>query len=117
MLGAGVYEEFIFRLVIVSLVMLIGVDLIELPKEPVAVAGVIVAAVVFSLYHLSGPEIYGLFHRSFPGMSAPVAFPWKEFVFRTLAGLYLGGLFVFRGIGIAVDAHAFYNIYVAVALG
>jgi hypothetical protein len=31
-------------------------------------------------------------------------------MFRTLAGLYLAGLFMFRGFGIAAGCHALYNV-------
>lgn len=101
--GAGIYEEFIFRLVFVSLVMILFVDVFELKREPVAVAAVVVGAVMFSLYHFSAAELTG------------DTLPWGGLIFRWLAGVYLGGLFVFRGFGIAVGAHAFYNVYAAIA--
>lgn len=100
--GAGVYEEFLFRLVFISIVMLIFVDLMMIKqKDIVAVAGVIFGAVAFSLYHFSAAQMHW------------AGFPWGNFIFRWLAGVYLGGLYVFRGYGIAVGAHAFYNIYAA----
>jgi hypothetical protein len=34
------------------------------------------------------------------------------FLFRTLAGCYFAGLFLCRGLGIAVGAHACYDIIV-----
>lgn len=96
--GAGIYEEFLFRLMMISLVMMIFVDVFELPRDLVAVAAILLASVVFSAYHLTG--------RSFE------AFPWALFAFRTVAGVYLSGLYVFRGFGIAVGAHIIYNLYV-----
>ena len=41
-------------------------------------------------------------------MSAP--FTVREFVFRTLAGVYFACLFAMRGFGITAGTHAFYDI-------
>lgn len=101
--GAGIYEEFIFRLVFISLVMMIFVDVFMLKRDPTAVAAILIAAIAFSLYHFSPGELSG------------GAIPWGGLIFRWLAGVYLGGLYVFRGYGIAVGAHVCYDIYAAVA--
>jgi len=102
--GAGIYEEFIFRLVLISLLLLVFVDLFGLKKEVMTVIAVIAAAIAFSLYHLPAEQL---------GSHQGTAFP--RFIFRALAGIYLGTIFVYRGFGIAVGAHAFYNIYALVA--
>ena len=39
------------------------------------------------------------------------------FVFRTAAGLYFTALYVVRGFGVAVGAHAGYDVLVGVAVG
>jgi len=101
-LGAGIYEEFIFRLVFLSLMLLILVDLLSLRKELAAVAAILLGAMLFSLYHLSRDQLSGV-----------AAFPWGGAIFRALAGAYLGGLYVCRGFGIAAGTHAFWNIWVA----
>lgn len=98
--GAGIYEEFLFRLILLGLVLLIFVDVFGLDKELVAIAGVLLGAVLFSLYHLA-PEQIGLSNM-----------PWGAFIFRTMAGIYLGLLYFFRGYAIAVATHAGFNIYV-----
>ena len=102
-LGAGIYEEFIFRLLLISLAMLLLVDIFGLPETPVAVGAVIISAVLFSLYHFVGLKF-----------AEAAGFPWAEFVFRCLAGAYLGWLYVFRGFGVAVGVHALFDIYVVV---
>lgn len=99
--GAGIYEEFLFRLVLISLVMLICVDVFGLRKDVVAAAAVLVGAALFSLYHLPVEQITG-----------EEAFPWGTFLFRAAAGGYLGAMFVFRGFAIAVGGHIVYNVYV-----
>jgi hypothetical protein len=40
-----------------------------------------------------------------------------KFVFRLVAGLYFEALFQFRGFGIAVGAHACYNLMVGISDG
>ncbi len=102
--GAGVYEEFIFRLALISLVMLLFVDVLALPKEAVAVCAVLVGALLFSLYH-------------FPVGLPEGGFPWKTFLFRTLAGAYLGAVYVTRGFAITVGTHTFFNLVVILANG
>ena len=95
-IGAGIYEEFLFRLAAIGLIMFVCVDVLRAPKRAMSVVAVIAASVLFSLYHFLGPEV----------------FDWHLFVFRAFAGLYLAVLYVARGFGIAVGAHACYNIIV-----
>jgi hypothetical protein len=101
-IGAGIYEEVLFRLGL-----FLGTCLILraafLPKfiaVPMAAVG---AALVFAAAHHVGP--YG------EPMNPYV------FLFRVLAGLYFTALFVGRGFGVAVGAHAGYDVLVGVALG
>ncbi len=101
-LGAGIYEEFIFRLVLAGLILFVLAGLLEFRKDASAVVAIFAQAVLFSLYHLSHAQVTGA-----------AAFPWSLFVFRMLAGAYLGALFILRGYGIAVGTHAVWNLYVA----
>ena len=93
-LGAGIYEEFLFRLAGISVVLFLLVDVFGLPKGHMIALAVVVTSVVFSLYHFVGGG----------------SFRWPEFCFRAVAGAYLVGLYIARGFGIAVGAHACYNI-------
>ncbi len=101
-LGAGIYEELLFRLLLFS-------GLLALLRragtsEAMAVAlGALLSATVFSAAHHVGP--YG---EPFEGYN---------FLFRTIAGLYFAGLYQFRGFGIAVGAHACYDVVVGVVIG
>lgn len=104
--GAGIYEEFIFRLLLITLTMLFFVDVLDLPKHAVAAGAVLISAVVFSLYH---PEVW----EDRQVMAAGLL--WNRFAFRALAGVYLAGLYLLRGFGIAVGAHVLYNVYVALS--
>jgi membrane protease YdiL (CAAX protease family) len=96
--GAGVYEELVFRLVLISVVCMIGADLMGLPAKTTTVIAVIVAALAFSGHH----------HP--PMGSEP--FSTEKFIFRALAGVYLGTVFVLRGYGPAAGTHAAYNLLV-----
>ncbi|HDZ22716.1 hypothetical protein LCGC14_0366760 [marine sediment metagenome] len=103
-IGAGIYEEFLFRQVLIGVALLIFVDVFDLPKQTVAIVAMGVAAIAFSLYH---PDVWSG-REMFSGQLL-----WTSAVFKAVAGLYLGAVFLLRGYGIVVGAHALYNIYVA----
>ncbi|MFQ5414244.1 MAG: CPBP family intramembrane glutamic endopeptidase [Phycisphaerae bacterium] len=94
--GAGVYEELVFRLVFITVVMMIGTDVLHLPRGWVTVAAIVLSSIVFAAHH----------HP--PLGSDP--FTAGKFAFRTLAGAYLAVVFWFRGYGPAAGCHAAYNI-------
>lgn len=95
--GAGIYEEFLFRLLMIGGAVAVLTKLMGLKRSTVAFWAALASAVLFSLYHFG--DRYG--------------FVFSHFVIRMMAGLYLAGLYVFRGFGIAVGAHAAYDIYAA----
>lgn len=97
-IGAGVYEELVFRLVLISVVAVIGSDLLRWSNTSVLIAGVMVSALVFAAHH--HPPVGG------------EPFDASRFWFRTLAGVYLGAVFVIRGYGPAAGTHAAYNLIV-----
>jgi len=100
-MGGGIYEEFVFHLLAIGIIMLIFVDGLSLSKIYVAIFAVAITAVLFGLFHMNVPPFHGI-----------EAFSAKAFTFRIVAGLYLGALFVLRGFGIAVGTHVMWNIYV-----
>jgi len=70
------------------------------------------------LGHLPGcgrlrPALRGAHHLGPHGEPFNGAF----FAFRTAAGLYFAGLYRVRGFGIAVGAHAFYDVLAGLLLG
>ena len=97
--GAGIYEEMLFRLFLFSgLAWLFRVW--EVPS-PGLLAGAI-SSVLFAAAHNIGPH-----GESF--------IPYV-FLFRTLAGFYFTLLYRFRGFGIGVGAHAGYDVLVGVLM-
>ena len=98
--GAGVYEEFLFRLALVGATTWLFADLFRLKKDVVILVALVLSALIFSLYHFSwSPD------------EAGQAFSWAKFVFYCAAGLCLGVVYAYRGFGIAVGAHTVWNVY------
>jgi len=93
--GAGIYEELVFRLVLISLIMIIGSDLLRMPRRPMAVLAIILSAILFSAHH----------YEPFGGDR----FQFASFAFRAMAGVYLGVVFWYRGYAMSAGCHAAYN--------
>jgi len=102
-LGAGLYEEFLFRLVLVSALARLLRDLVGLSAPRSAAAAVLLAAIAFAWYHE-------------PAVAGGDTVRWDYFAFYTLAGVYFGALYLARGFGITAGAHACYDIVVLVLL-
>jgi len=100
--GAGIYEELVFRLILICVLMVLFQDLIGLNHHNAIVLSVLISAALFSAHHhivLVDGQL---------GRTAP--FNWTEFGFRTVAGVYFAALFAIRGFGITAGTHAFYDI-------
>ena len=72
--------------------------LLHTPSVFAQTLAVTASALLFSIAH----------HAGAPGE----AFTWFAFIFRWLAGVYFAWIFVVRGFGVAVGAHAAYDILV-----
>ncbi len=101
-IGAGIYEELIFRLIMICLLMMLLQDVLRLSHNVAIIAAVLVSAGLFSAHH------HIVFLNGQFGQSIP--FNWTEFSFRTIAGVYFAVLFAIRGFGITAGTHAFYDI-------
>jgi len=101
-IGAGIYEEVLFRLLLFS-ALAFFLRLAYLPSllaVPLAAVG---WAALFSGAHHVGP-----FGESYD--------PYV-FLFRMVAGVYFALVFRLRGFGVAAGAHALYDVVVGVAMG
>ncbi|MFQ5491137.1 MAG: type II CAAX prenyl endopeptidase Rce1 family protein [Phycisphaerae bacterium] len=96
--GAGIYEELVFRLILVCLLVMVFSDVMGWPGTWTTLVAVGISAVLFAAHH----------HP--PMGSEP--FELGRFVFRAMAGVFLGGLFVYRGYGVAAGTHVAYNVLV-----
>jgi hypothetical protein len=96
--GAGIYEELVFRLICITALSILLVNVCKLQRTAATLFIVLLSAGLFAAQH--HPPL---------GMDP---FDSTRFAFRTFAGVYLAGLFLYRGFGIACGCHAFYNIIV-----
>jgi membrane protease YdiL (CAAX protease family) len=109
-LGAGIYEELLFRLLFLSLLLATGKQL-GLNRRGSVIAAVAVSSLVFAAVHYRFE--WSLFGWTI-GPQHGDSFAWFSFLFRVSAGVFFGLLFVLRGFGIVVGAHAMYDIFVLV---
>jgi hypothetical protein len=96
--GAGIYEELIFRLIGFALLHFVVCDFLSIRASVALPVMVGLSAVAFSLYHYWGPEPFAV----------------QTFVFRTLAGAYFGVVMLWRGFGITAGCHAGYDILICI---
>ena len=95
-LGAGIYEELLFRVVLVGLLAWAAKKVLGWRPLVAGIVATVVGALIFSAFHYIGP--YG------------DHFDVYSFVFRTIAGLFFSGLYLLRGFGITAWTHALYDI-------
>ena len=101
-IGAGIYEELIFRLILICVLMMLFQDVLRLSKMHSVIFSVVISAALFSAHH------HVFFINGHMSLNAP--FAWPEFIFRTAAGIYFAIVFAIRGFGITAGTHAFYDI-------
>jgi hypothetical protein len=99
-LGAGLYEELLFRVILVGALVMGGRVVLGLGSRGANAFAVIVGALVFSAFHYIGP--YG------------DPFGLESFTFRALSGLAFSALYVTRGFGITAWTHALYDVFLLV---
>jgi hypothetical protein len=100
--GAGIYEEVLFRLVLFAGLLSL-LEFVGMPSPLPVLGAAAASATLFAAAHHVGPQ----------GES----FDTYIFLFRTLAGLYFAMVFQLRGFGIAVGAHALYDVLVGAGVG
>lgn len=111
MLGAGIYEELLFRLMLIP-ALLSALALFCGCSKTRLVSAVVISSLLFSAAHYRWEiDLGAVYWISDFGE----AFSWTTFIFRTTAGLFFAGLFVTRGFGIAVGTHALYDILVVMS--
>jgi len=104
-IGAGLYEELVFRLAGIALVHFVTRDLLRFPQWLAATIAVVGTSAAFAFYH----DVY-------TGRSGLEAIAWSPLAFYFLAGLSFAGLYLWRGFGIVVLTHAVYDLIVLVGL-
>lgn len=100
-LGAGIYEELLFRVILVSALAAAARVLFGLRPVSAGVFAAVLGALIFSLFHYIGP--YG------------DTFTLSSFIFRAIAGLVFSALYLVRGLGITAWCHALYDVFLSLA--
>ncbi|MCW5753606.1 MAG: CPBP family intramembrane metalloprotease [Phycisphaeraceae bacterium] len=101
-LGAGLYEEMLFRLIGMNLVHALALHLLRTPETQARWLAVVVTAVAFAMLH----DLSGLSSGQRIGIR----------VYLMAAGVFFGVVYLVRGFGIVVGAHAFYDLAVLTLL-
>jgi len=95
-IGAGVYEEIVFRLLLLSVLYFIFTSLLKIYKPISAAISIFLGALIFTSMHYVG--------------TLSDSFTYTNFTFRFLSGLALSVVFMLRGLGIVVYTHAIYDV-------
>jgi hypothetical protein len=101
-IGAGIYEELIFRLLLISLSMMFFETILGVRRMRAIIISVIISSILFSLHH------HFVFINGQFAVSEKLAV--IPFAFRTIAGVFFAVIFAARGFGITAGTHAFYDI-------
>jgi hypothetical protein len=97
-LGAGIYEEFVFRVVLLGVLVVILHRLLRLHQIMAYGMAAGLGALLFAAFHYIGP------------FGDPLQL--SSFVFRFIAGFILTGLYFSRGYGITAYTHSLYDLWI-----
>ncbi len=97
-LGAGIYEELLFRVILVGALLWLGRRL-GLGRVVSGVTAIVLSALIFSAFHYVG--------------ALGDTFTVASFTFRAIAGLAFSALYVARGFGVTAWTHALYDLGLA----
>jgi Type II CAAX prenyl endopeptidase Rce1-like len=96
-LGAGIYEETLFRLALIPC-LYATLRALQMPQVLSSSLAVTASSVLFAAAHHAG--------------TPTETFTWFAFVFRWMAGVLFAWIFILRGFGIAVATHTIYDVLV-----
>jgi hypothetical protein len=94
--GAGVYEELVFRAFLFGTTAIALIRLFSLNKIVSYLMAAIFSSIFFSTFHYLGDEPFEMY----------------SFLYRFFAGLIFCGLYCLRGYGITAYTHTFYDLLV-----
>jgi hypothetical protein len=100
-LGAGLYEELLFRVILVSGLATFGRVVCGMTPRVAGAFAVVLGAVIFSAFHYVGA--FG------------DVFTVQSFTFRLIAGRFFSALYLLRGFGIVAWTHALYDVFLIFA--
>jgi hypothetical protein len=96
-LGAGLYEELLFRVLLVGALALLARRAFRWSARTAGICAALVGALIFSVFHYIGP----------------FGDPWQlqSFLFRLIGGLLFSAIYLLRGFGIVAWTHALYDVF------
>ncbi len=97
-IGAGLYEELVFRLFLMGGTFWLLTSLLGRPRLFSAIVALLFSSLVFSAVHHVG--------------NLGEDFTISAFTYRFFAGVVLAGIFYWRGLAVAVYTHAIYDVIV-----
>jgi hypothetical protein len=102
-IGAGLYEELLFRMLLIAVVHLIATDLLRVHSGLGVAMALGVSSLAFAFYHdVWNPE--GTLELG-------------KVTFFALSGLYFGGVYLCRGFGVVVALHVLYDVMALLVIG
>ena len=101
-LGAGIYEELLFRVLLVGSLAWVARRLFGWSPLAAGVAATLLGALVFSAFHYVGP--YG----------DPLEL--GSFTFRAVAGILFSAMYLLQGLGITAWTHALYDVFLTLMM-
>ncbi len=96
--GAGIYEEFVFRALLITGLAAIFNLVFQWSRPVRTTSAMFAAAVIFSLFHFMG--------------SFGDNYEFRLLLIRIVAGTVLGIIYILRGFGVAAYSHAIYDLIV-----
>lgn len=95
-IGAGIYEELVFRMIVIELITFLAHDVARLKQSAAVAVAVILSSLFFAVSH----------HEPIGSDQWDAG----RFAFRAAAGAYLAAVYVLRGFGLAVGGHVVYDV-------
>ena len=99
--GAGIYEELLFRLIAIAVFYLLLINVLAVPMRWGTIGVVALSSLAFGLYHFDWSASWGEF---FYGID------WGLMVFYTASGVYFAVIYLLRGFGVVAATHAAYDV-------
>jgi len=100
-LGAGLYEELLFRVLLVSGLALLARSVFGWSPRGAGLFATLLGATIFSAFHYVGA--YG------------DPFEIGSFLFRLIAGILFSAMYLLRGFGVTAWSHALYDVFLTLA--
>ena len=102
-LGAGLYEELLFRVILVSALAYVARRLFRWRPGVAAAFATIAGALLFSAAHYIGAFGDRL--------------TLESFLFRAISGVFFSAIYLWRGFGIDAWTHALYDVFLLLRMG